>query len=290
VCGNWFRGEVGPFLQFECPIHQGNLLIKERNQAVSLNDLVPLVQMQLTLIRGPSQDIVHQLVFHCTSVGKQKDDQTPGAVTVIDPDVSGSLQKQKDGTLIAGILATALAQCFVHNASQLSYVFADVLPTPKGANSAWLTPQSPTYCYQQPNDGSLGGLAVLGLLSDASSAPFPRTFDATLLVNGDFGFVLSAGQFMKNVILPTLPATMHGNARVDDFRVNTEQSTIILAKNFNLNSVKVGAIYYTPEVTSLKFQIEDTYMRCAVATKTDITGLASAYVTNSVSSRNLFRL
>lgn len=91
---------------------------------------------------------------------------------------------------------------------------------------------------------------------------------------------------MKNVILPTLPATLHGNARVDDFSVNVGQATITLAKNFNLNSVKVGAIYYTPEVTSLQFQIEDTFMRCAVATKTNITGLASAYVTNSVSSRN----
>lgn len=279
-------GGSGTLLHFECPIPQGTLRIKEQNRVVSLKEIVPLVQMQLTLIQGSGQKVTHRLVFHCTRVGEQKDDQTPGTVTVINPDVSGVLQKQKGGALIAGVLATALARCFVHNAAQLSYVFADLLPTPTGTNSTWLIPQSLAYCYQQPNDGSLGGLAILGLLRDASTALLPRTFDATLLMSSDFGFLLSAAQFMQHVVLPALLATLQGKARPDDLHVDVEGGTLTLAKSFDLDRVKVGLINYTPKVTALCFYIEGTFLQCAVTTRTNITGLASAFITNSVSSRH----
>lgn len=272
-------------LQFECPIESGHILIKDNELSIDLEGTIPLIQMQLKLIKGSSQKVSHCLVFNCTAVGKQKDDTTLGAVTVIDPDVTGTLKKHQHGGLAAELLVTGLGQCMVQNASQLSYVFADVLPAPTGNDSAWLTPKELAYCYQQPDDGSLGGVAILGLLDAGEIKNLPRNFDSDLLLKKDFGFALSAKQFMAHIILPTLPSSMGGNAQANDFSINAG-GDITLNHSFDLDKVKVGLVHYTPKVKSLSFQIEDEFMRCYVATKTDITGLSGAYVTNSVSSKN----
>lgn len=285
--GNWqlVPGGSGSILQFNTPIKQGSVTIKSTNQTISLNGTVPLVQMQLALEKGPNQNITHNLVFNCTTLGSGKGDTTPGAVSVIDPDTSGILQNQPNGAMAAALLIAGLGNCLVQNASQLNYVFASVLPVPTGQNSDWLTPQSLAYAYQQPGDNTLGGLAVLGVLDGTDISNLPRYFDSNLLVGKDFGFVLSAKQFLLNVIIPTLPQAFGGNSNYNDFALNGN-SGITLSQSFNLNSVEVGLISYTPNVTTATFQIEDSTMRCYVYASTDITGLTDAYVTNSVSSNN----
>lgn len=284
-------GGSGPLLQFVTPIIQGTAQFKTiDNVSIPLDGAVPLVQMQLALPKGRDQSVVRTLVFHCTTLGKQKGDTTPGAVTVISPDISGTLNKlpeaeRQEAALGAALLATGLGRVFTANADQLNFVFADMLPAPTGQNADWLTPAASTYAYQQPDDNTLGGIAILGVLDNTPIGQLPRSFDARLLQNEDFGFVLSARAFMKNVILPSLPGAFRGNCQPTDLRLNTDNS-ITLAEGFNLNSVKVGLIDYTPGVTDLRYEIDDSSMRCYVATSTDITGLAKAYVTNSVTSNN----
>lgn len=284
-------GGSGPLLQFETPITTGQVYFKQFEETVSLNGVVPLVQMQLQLAKGSNQQIVKSLTFNCTSVGKKSGDTTPGAVTVINPDTTGTLAKhpkanQPNGAIAAAVLAAGLGAVFVQNASQLNFVFASVLPVPTGQNADWLTPIRATYAYQQPIDKALGGIAILGVLSSASINNLPRTFDTNLLLNKDFGFILSGQAFMQNVILPSLPGAFQGNCHVNDFRLNADGS-ITMAEGFNLNSVKVGLIDYTPNVTAVNYHIDDNSMRCYVATSTDITGLTDAYVTNSVTSNNV---
>jgi len=279
-------GGSGPILQFNTPITQGSVTIKSTNETIPLDGAIPLVQMQLSVIKAPpGEDITHNLVFNCTILGKGNGDTTSGAVTVIDPDTSGNLQKEKDGALAAALLVTGLGNCFLQNAAQLGFVFANVLPVPTGQNSDWLTPKAMAYAYQQPSNNTLGGLAILGLLDSTDMSNLPRYFDSNLLVQKDFGFILSARPFMQNVIMPALPAAFGGNALINDFALNSD-NIIVQSQPFSLDDVKVGLINYSPDVTSLSFSIEDTSMRCFVDTKTDITGLVDAYVTNSVTSNN----
>lgn len=291
--GTWkiVPGGAGPLLQFETPITTGEAYFKQFNETIPLNGVVPLVQMQLQLPKGPNQQVTRTLVFNCTTLGKKTGDTTPGAVTVINPDVSGTLAKYMDtnpqeAALGAAILTTALGTVFVQNANQLNFVFANMLPVPIGQNADWLTPINLAYAYQQPINNTLGGIAILGVLSDVSINNLPRNFDSNLLLNKDFGFMLSGNAFMKNVVLPSLPAAFQGNCHTNDFTLNSDGS-ITLAESFHLNSVKVGLINYTPNVTSVNYHIDDNSMRCYVATNTDITGLSGAYVTNSVTSNNL---
>jgi len=283
-------GGSGSLLQFETPITSGEVLFKQQNETVPLDGTVPLVEMQLQLSKGKDQSVVRSLVFNCTTVGKNAGDTTPGAVTVINPDTTGKLAKYikshpDEAPFAAAFLVTGLSKVFIQNAGELNFVFANTLPVPAGKNADWLTPVALTYAYQQPVDQSLGGIAILGMLENTSINNLPRVFDSSLLNKEDFGFVLSASAFMKNVILPSLPAAFSGNCHAHDFSLHTDGS-ITLAEGFHLNSVKVGLIHYTPQVRSVDYHIDDNTMRCYIATHTDITGLSGAYVTNTVTSNN----
>ena len=283
-------GGSGPLLQFETPITTGQVHFKQFNETVSLNGVVPLVQLQLQLPKGDNQQVVRTLVFNCVTVGKRTGDTTPGAVTVVNPDVTGVLGKhpkidQPEAAIAAAALTAGLGAVFVQNVAQLNFVFADMLPVPTGQNADWLAPANATYAYQQPVGGALGGIAVLGVLSNRSINNLPPRFDTNLLLDKDFGFMLSGPAFMQHVILPSLPMGFQGNCHTNDFTVNADGS-ITRAEGFNLNDVRVGLINYTPNVTAVNYHIDDTTMRCYVATSTDITGLKDAYVTNTVTSNN----
>ncbi len=283
--GSWklVPGGSGPIVQFETPIIAGSVTIKGTKQAFSLDGCVPLVQLQLKLVKGKGQKATHHLVFNCTTLGKGPGDTTPGAVSVIDPDTSGHLEKQTDGAIVAALLVTGLGNCLIAHANQLTYVFARILPVPTGQNSDWLTPTVVAYGYHQPKDGALGGVAILGMLEGTGTPP--PYFDPQLLDGYDFGFALSSRALLQHVIVPSLAQSLQGNAWPGDFAV-TGNTTITLTNSFNLNPVQVAAIDYIPEVKNLVFEIQETAMRCYIATKTPITGLLYAYVTNSVQSIN----
>ena len=274
-------------LQFETPITSGTVVVKEHDVNLSLDGVIPLIQMQLEFIDSKSHKGSKDLVFNCKVLGKGIHDDTPGAVSVINPDTSGILQKEKDGEIAAALLVTGLAKCLIANEKQLSFMFAQLLPVPT-KQASWLTPVEQRYVYQQPTDGSLGGIAILGLLDEREIGHLPKNYDSHLLSHGDdFGFILSAEMFMKNIILPSLPNAYGGNATASCFRVDSNK--IVTTRRFDLDRVKVGLIHYTPEVKSASFEITDTSMRCYTDTKTDITGLTDANVTNTVTSNNQSR-
>jgi hypothetical protein len=284
--GSWqiVPGGNGNIIQFNMPITQGSVTIKSTSQTILLDGVVPLVQLQLAIVTTPAQTVLNQLVFNCTTLGSGPGDPTAGAVSVVDPDTGNTLQSQPGGEIAKALLMTGLGNCLLQHADQLTFVFASVLPLPAGQNSNWLMPTCFEYCYQQPVDNTLGGIAILGLLGGKQPNGLSPYFDTTLLQNQDVGFILSADQFMANVVLPALPAALKGNAALNNFTING--AAIQMETSFNLNNVKVGLIDYTPNVTALQFQLEDNYMQCYIATHTKISGLADAYVTNSVTSKN----
>lgn len=273
-------GGAGSLIRFETPIVAGSVVIKQTGQSIPLDGAVPLLQMQLALA-SPGAGQPPALKFNCTTVGRGAGDTTPGAVSVLDPDTSGRLQQQPNGAIAAALLVTGLANVMIQNAAELTFLFASLLPLPENG-PAWLYPVAAAYCYQQPSDGTLGSVAVLGVLTPRDIDDLPRNIDATLLAHADFGYVLDGTQFLQNVIMPALPAAM--GAPPGSFRLL--DGVIVRTSNFPLPSVRVGLIDYTPVVQDFSMHIEVSRMESFVATQTDITGLADAYVTNSVTSNN----
>ena len=279
-------GGAGSILQFNCPIEKGSLSISGHSGKFSLDGVVPLVQMQLKFIPGSSPTVSHQLVFNCKVVGSGKGDTTAGAVSVINADTTGKLQKGMFGPVAAALLVKGLGQFLVKNAKEVSYVFASIIPTPTGKNSAWLAPESLTYCYQQPVDRKLGGLAILGLLDgNKNDGSLPLSYDPSLLENYDFGFALSSTAFLKNVLMPSLPEEFGGNCQLSDFKLDGP-NTIVQSDSFDLKDVRVGLIDYKPSIQKVKFEIVDTELQCYLYSVTPIKGLPGRAALNSVSSTN----
>lgn len=284
--GSWeiLPGGSPKLLQFQIPITKGSCTIKSVNKIYSLDGAVPVLQLQLDFIDGPggkSKD----LQLNCKVLGKKIGDTTPGAVTVINPDSAGILEKQDpDGYEIAGaLLATALGNTLIENKDELAFVFASVLSAaPK--NAGWLNLQEFAYVYQQEEDGKLGNFAILGMLTACDISTKSHVFDTSLLRPGDdVGFELSGTQFLKNIILPKLPEAYLGS---NPSQFTMSGNTIVNNGNVTLNEVKVGLIWYPPCINDLSISIQDTSILTIASGSCNITGLDDAYVTFAVSANN----
>ena len=199
----------GEILQFHTPIKSGSATIKTMQKTYKLDGAVPLVQMQLGFIDGANPGQQKSLVFNCSTVGSKAGDRTPGAVTVLDPDVSG---KAGIAPLAKDLIVPALSKCFVDNRDKLAFVFADIALTPT-QNANWMVLRSVAYCYQQDTQDALGNFGVLGMFDNVDISGYSKTFDSSLLRPGDdFGFILSGTQLLAHVILPGLPAGFRGSS------------------------------------------------------------------------------
>ncbi|TVR09427.1 MAG: hypothetical protein EA385_07185 [Salinarimonadaceae bacterium] len=274
-------GGSDQFIQFETPIAKGSVIDKASGATYPLDGAVPLVQFQLAFVQPESDPKARQLKFNCKVVGKKPGDKTPGAVTVLNADASG---KAKIPALILDLLQTALAEAFIASQKQLSFVFAHLsLVPPPGAS--WLTLKKLAYTYLQTEDDVLGSLAVLGMFDDVDISKQNRVFDSALLRKGDqFGFVLAGSRFFQHILLPAMPGAYRGSSASQFYW--TGGTSIINKGNVTLDKVKVGAIWYPPVISSLNVSLVGSQIRTIAAGTCDITGLADAYISFSVTSQN----
>jgi len=282
--GTWrlTPGGSPTLLQFETPIKKGSCTIKSTNKTYTLDNAVPQLQLQLSFIDGDdgrSKD----LKFNCSIVGTKPNDSTPGAVTVLNPDSTGALAKEDPDGLAADLLKPALAKALIANKDKLSFVFASVL-TAAPQDSGWLSIREVVYAYQQDVSDELGNFAVLGMLTETDVSSQSHVYDTSLLRPGDdFGFILSGLQFMKNIVLPKMPSAYKGS-NASEFRMSG--SSIVNNGDVHLDQVKYGLIWYPPYINDLTVSINGGSIRTVAAGRCDITGLADAYVTFSVTSSN----
>lgn len=275
-------GGSDQLIQFETPISKGSVTDKASGKSYPLDGAVPLVQFQLDFVQPESASGERQLKFNCKVVGKKAGDTTPGAVTVLNPDVSG---KTDIPPLVLDLLQTALAQAFIASRDELSFVFAHLTLVPP-AGASWLTLKTLAYTYLQTEQDKLGSLAVLGMFDDVDVSQQNRVFDSALLRPGDqFGFILAGSRFFQNILLPAMPAAYRGS-NAGQFRW-TGGTQIVNAGNVTLDKVKVGAIWYPPVINSLNVSLVGSQIRTIAAGRCDITGLADAYISFSVTSQNL---
>lgn len=271
----------GQILQFHTPIKSGSATIKATAKTYKLDGAVPLVQLQLAFIDGAAPGKQKSLVFNCSSVGAKAGDTTPGAVTVLNPDISG---KAGLDALAKDLIVPALSQCFVANRNKLAFVFADIGLAPP-SNAGWMVLRSLAYCYQQNEQGTLGNFGILGMFDHTDISGYSKTFDSALLRDGDdFGFILSGTQLLAHVILPGLPGGFRGSSP-GEFRMNG--ANIVNYGQIHLESVKVGLIWYPPHIDTLNMHIENNYISTYLDGRCPITGLAEAYVNFSMSEKEV---
>jgi hypothetical protein len=101
--------------------------------------------------------------------------------------------------------------------------------------------------------------------------------------------MISGGQFLKNVVMPMLPGAYGNGATASNFiyqAIDDTAGKIINNGEINCGSVKEGLTHYHPKINALDISIQNNSLISKAAGKFDITGLAKAYVTFSMTTTN----
>lgn len=278
-------------LRFSTPIKNGSLTIRRSNGSsdqVDISGINPIMELQLAFIDNVSVANVKDLKFNCTITGMQPGDTTPGAVTSVNPDSSGKISQQNDPETW-GLLQDLLPKVFIANQDKLAYVFAQVnLAPPESAS--WMAPKRFVYSYYEPVGGSTGYLVIYSVLTDrAVPTSIPAADGALFDADHELFLMISSGEFLQRLLMPTLPDAYGHGASAANFVYAPYDNTsgqIVNAGNLACGKVKEGAVDYYPEITNLTINVDNDAVTSTARGKFAITGLAHAYVTFSVSTRN----
>lgn len=283
-------GGSGKLLRFKTPIKQGTMKIGD-DTSIDLTGVCPEMELQLTFIENVSIAGISNLTFNFTVHGKNPGDQTKGAVTTISPDTSGKLDALDDGSMAESILRQYLPDIFIANRQNLAYVFAEINLVPPNSAS-WLTPIKFDYIYTHSETG-YDTIAILGVTKDRDISRLPREIDGSLFdTQYEVYNLISEGMFLENIIMPTLPNAYGNGATSDNFVYNSKSDTIGVINNkgeLSCPTVKWGLTHYYPKINSLEIKVDNDKVVNSVDGYFDITGLANAYVTYSIISKNEFQ-
>ena len=284
--GHWqiVEGGSDSLLNFEIPIVSGTLTNPLDPTPVDLAGVVPVMQLQLSFIEDQTAANMQALVFNLTTPGRQPGDTTPGAVTTINADSTGLLKTRDPTGLATTMLHDALPKLLIANKAQLAFVFASVNLVPPGAASG-LAPKRFVYHYDQPVAANGAFLAILASVTDRDVSHLKRAVDPALLAGAyDLFFLLAPGLFLQTVIRPSLPASFGHGATSENFLYSAGR--IINNGRLGIDGKKVGLITYYPSVDSLSIEVDADDLLSVASGSFDITGLADANVTFSVTTRN----
>jgi len=276
-------------LRFECPVKTGSLVITRkdgRQTTTDISGIVPELELQLSFISNASDANVKDLKFNCVVKGKQPGDRTPGAVTIVNPDVSGKITSESD-PVTWGLLNNYLPDVFISNRAKLTYVFAQVNLVPSGADS-WMAPKKFIYTFKKQSGSDRGYLCVLSVVTDRDISALQPDIDGSLLSASDDVFVLiSNEQFLKHYLMPALPGAFGHGATAGNFEYKSLGGTsgkIINDGHLSCGGKKWGLFTYYPEITSLSMFVDDSNIKSVASGDFDLSGLPGASVTFTVNS------
>ena len=275
--GPWqVSGGSDQLLNLDIPISKGTLAVGTRSTDIS--GMTVTVEVTLNLLPSPTNSRITELRFDFKVAGSKDSPSVPGLVRPIactDPKKTGQSSYVMD----------AVAAVLVHNASEVSYVFAQIgLVDPKVPS--WLTPVRSRYGYQQPRGGPSGYLAVFSVTTDRNVSGLSTQIGSDLVSSSyPLSFIISGPLFLAHVILPLLPAAFPGtNASYFAFANNT----ISLTKPFNLKGVAPAGITYTPVAQSLTIAVNDNKLSNSMSGTVDL-HMPNASMSFSVSTQNVLQ-
>ncbi|MEZ0092564.1 TULIP family P47-like protein [Streptacidiphilus sp. EB129] len=266
--GTWriVPGGSGSLLRLAVPITAGTVR-PGTGAGVDLAGCTALVDVSLELLPAPdgrSQD----LVFALHQAGQLGEQSRPGVITPVLLQAPTATSAAL-GAIGQGLVLNGVAESLAVNAQAVSFVFASLNLVVPGAGS-WLAPVHSAFVYQEVVGGG-GHLAVLSTTTDRDATGLQHTVDPELFAGGgELAFAMSENLFLTGLVAPGLPQVFGGGANPGCFGYDPARHAITAAHSFGTASVKEGAIWYTPQVTSLSLGVVGGALALAVSGNCDL--------------------
>lgn len=289
--GNWkiVNGGSDKYVHFEMPILKGSLNVN--GTETDLTGVTPIMSIKLDFVSDPHDVNVKKLIF---SLGESIADTPTKDVFAVTVDA------RKDPTITPeknpaawGIMNTSLPEVFIANKEKLSYFFAQINLVPP-QDSGWISPKEMDFAYLDANEGFF---VVFTCVETKDTSSFPRVPDTSILdTTNDLFVCISEKMVLQHLIQPGLPAGFGHGAKASNFEYKAvsdvpdqmEIGQIKNVGNLSTNTAEWGADTYYPEITSLDMTISNNHLHVVIYGNFDITGLAGASCSFTVTLNNQF--
>ncbi|WP_082369049.1 TULIP family P47-like protein [Arthrobacter sp. ERGS1:01] len=158
------------------------------------------------------------------------------------------------------LFQSAIAAWYNQNLGQFTYVFA-VVALNRVSDSPqfqWLAPTYTSYAYYDgsstdPSEDAayfgaltMNGRDPVGLANQLPASAIPAGQGAAMLI----GMRL----YMENMVLPGVQAAFPGSS-VTDFKIGNANTSVQLARNLDMEKIKVGLVWYQPTAEDFTLQV-----------------------------------
>ncbi|WP_198035240.1 TULIP family P47-like protein [Streptacidiphilus rugosus] len=259
-------GGSGSLLRLALPFAEG-AVVPAAASGVDLTGCTAVVDIALELLPTPVNG-GNRLVFSLHGAQEQGAAPTPGVVTPVHLDgPSDTLAKL--GAIGQGLVLNGVVAALAANAAEVSFVFASLDPLGADAD-AWLAPVRSAFLYLETAGGH-GWLAVLSTTDARDITGLQHTVDPEVLGGGpQVALAVSPDLFLRHLIAPGLPQVFGGGADPGCFGFDPNAHQITAAHPFSTQSVKEGAIWYTPRVSQLRVGVVGSALAVQVSGDCDL--------------------
>lgn len=245
-------GSSGEIIHLRLPIQEGTLT--SDSAKIDLAGLALVVATRLRWLDQVAGGSLKDLKFDYNRLAEPGNPPQEGQLSVVallDP--SGKLSSEENA-----LLAFALGKALVTNADKVRFVFAQANLVPPATNS-WLTPKKSAYGYVKRQSDAMGYLAILSVTDGRDITNLQRNVDpAGFPNNANSAFLISDRLFLLNSVATALARAF--NAPIEIFIFDEKSRTLKTTARVYSQQIKVGLIWYTPEITTLGIQSGDGYL------------------------------
>jgi hypothetical protein len=257
-------GGAGDLLELQIAIATGTLDMDGLPQPIGLKGVKVVLTVSLRFLPAPGVPQQKVLTFHFDSVADHDTTNTGDGVVSFNKTIA------PDGLLTylqQSAVGTAVASALVHNAADVSFVFATINPL-AATRAPWLQPHNMAYYYADVLGTGAQMLSVLCVNSDRPISDLPHRLDPSLLAaDQNAGLAISEDLFLANVLIPALAESFRTS--VSNFRLgmvpDVNHQGVLLAGSFNLPPVHKAGQTYTPSINSLVAVVKDTQVHLTLS-------------------------
>lgn len=171
-------------------------------------------------------------------------------------------------------VTAALEMWLRKNLSQFSHVLAAVTlyeTIEKGRDFSWLKPTYLGYAFgRNSTDPNASILSVLSKTGNRSADGLPlQTLVEAIPDAAMAGFLVSKRRFLRDVIVPGLPAAFPG-LREEDLNLLPDDAGLELTKMVGMDAVEYDGDTYHPDLVALDITLYDTFLETKSQTRTKV--------------------